>query len=346
MKNLLKHYWPELLITLGLWVFVGWKLGLAALITTVILSILEITLSADNAVVNSRVLVHMSRKWQLIFLTVGIFIAVFVVRFILPIALVAVVTGGSGYEVLQLALNEPEKYGHMLHDIAPVINAFGGMFLFMVSLFFFLEKGREHLWVKSIEKPLQSVSETWWVRPLAILIAAGIPLLLVEQKERVEVAVAMAAGAGIYLLLHGVAVGMTKLNEKNAGKAKVGKQVGMAAFISFMYLEVLDASFSLDGVIGAFALTNNIVIIMIGLGIGAIWVRTFTLYMVRHHTLIKYRYLDAGAHYAIAALASIMFLKLLHIEVPELIVGGIGLVFIVAAIISSLKKPHEGKLDG
>lgn len=338
MKPLLKHYWPELLITLGLWLFVGWKLGLAALVTTVILSILEITLSADNAVVNSRVLVKMSRKWQILFLTVGILIAVFVVRFILPIELVAIVTGAGSLEILNLALNDPDTYGALLHDIAPVINAFGGMFLFMVSLFFFLEAGRKHLWIKRLEGPLQNVSHTWWIRPLAIAVGAGIPLLLINDAERFEVAVAMAAGAGIYLLLHGVAVGMTKLNEKNAAKAEAGKQVGMAAFISFMYLEVLDASFSLDGVIGAFALTNNIIIIMIGLGIGAIWVRTFTLYMVRHDTLIKYRYLDAGAHYAIAALATLMFLKLLHIEVPELIIGCVGLLFITAAIISSLKK--------
>mgnify|MGYP001077132511 CR=1 FL=1 len=340
MKNLLKHYWPELLITLGLWVFVGWKLGTLALTTTIILSLLEITLSADNAVVNSRVLVKMSKKWQLIFLTVGILIAVFAVRFALPIVLVSAVTGQGGGEVLRLAIDRPEEYGKLLHDISPVINGFGGMFLFMVALFFFLERGREHLWIKSLEAPLQKVSNTWWIRPFAIAFVSAITLALVTQNERIEVAWAMVAGAGVYLLLHGVAVAMTKLNDRNiARQAKVVTQTGMAAFVSFMYLEVLDASFSLDGVIGAFALTNNIIIIMIGLGIGAIWVRTFTLYMVRNNTLVKYRFLDAGAHWAIFSLAMVMFLKVLNIELPELVIGGIGLVFISFAVWGSVKNP-------
>ena len=313
--------------------------------TTIILSVLEITLSADNAVVNSRVLVKMSKKWQLIFLTVGILIAVFVVRFILPIALVSLITGKGGGEVLSLALNNPETYGHILHDIAPIINGFGGMFLFMVAIFFFLEP-REYLWVKPIEQPLQKIHKTRWIRPLLILLVALAPQPFVAGSERWQIILAMLAGAGIYLLLHAIAVGMTKLSENNAkhqAATKVVAQTGMAAFVSFMYLEVLDASFSLDGVIGAFALTNNIIIIMIGLGIGAIWVRTFTLYMVRNHTLVKYRFLDAGAHWAIFSLAVVMFLKLLHIEVPELIIGGIGLLFIVLAVWSSVKNPLKSE---
>jgi len=76
---------------------------------------------------------------------------------------------------------------------------------------------------------------------------------------------------------------------------------------------------------------------MAGLGIGALWVRTFTLYMVKHQTLSTYRYLESGAHWAIAALALIMFLRLAHIELPELVVGTIGLVFIGASIFSSIR---------
>lgn len=337
MNIIIRSYWPEIIITVGLWAFVGWKLGLAALITTVILSILEITLSADNAVVNSRVLAHMSRRWQLIFLTVGILIAVFIVRFILPIALVAIVTAKGSVEVLQLALNDPETYGNLLHGIGPVINGFGGMFLFMVALNFFLEK-REHLWLTALENPFQKLRTVWWSQPFAIAIVVLPILLVVKSSEKVEVAIAMAAGAGVYLLLHGVALAMTKMNSKALASSSAVKQTGMAAFVSFMYLEVLDASFSLDGVIGAFALTNNIIIIMVGLGIGAIWVRTFTIYMVRNHTLIKYRFLDAGAHWAILSLSTIMFAKLLHIEVPELIIGGVGLIFISAAIYTSIKR--------
>jgi uncharacterized protein len=333
MKGLLKHYWPELAVTVVIWALIGWQMGLAAFFVTVILSLLEITLSADNAVVNSRVLIRMSVFWQRIFMTVGILIAVFLVRFILPIALVATVTSIGVIDVLQLAINDPEAYGHHLHDIAPVINAFGGMFLLMVALFFFAESGREHFWWRLPEKVLSKLAIVPSAKYVIALLFFVPVFFITDPANREQVLAALLAGALTYLVLHTITVFMERVNKKNALK----KQVGWAAFTSFMYLEVLDASFSLDGVVGAFALTNNIVIIMAGLGIGALWVRTMTIYMVRNGTLLRYRFLESGAHWAIACLSTIMFLKLAHIELPELVVGSIGLLFIGGAIYSSVK---------
>lgn len=333
MKRLLLHYWPELLITLAIWALIGWQLGTAAFIITIILSILEITLSADNAVVNSRVLVKMSRFWQLIFLTVGIFVAVFLVRFALPIFMVAVMTPLSSGEVLQLALNDADKYGRYLHEIAPSINGFGGMFLLLVALFFFMEGDREHHWIKPVEKGLQTLAKVPYLKYI-IALGTFVPIFYItDPADRETVLGALIAGMLTYLILHSITLSMEQINKRN----RLKKQVGWAAFISFIYLEVLDASFSLDGVVGAFALTNNIVIIMAGLGIGALWVRTMTLYMVKHQTLATYRYLESGAHWAIACLSAIMFLKLAHIELPELLVGSIGLIFIGASIYSSVR---------
>lgn len=333
MKRLLAHYWPELVITLVVWALVGWKMGLAAFFITVILSLLEITLSADNAVVNSRVLVKMSRLWQLLFLTVGIFVAVFLVRFALPIGLVAAMTPLGSIDVLLLAVNDPTKYGEYLHDIAPVIDGFGGIFLFLVALFFFTESGRKHLWIRFPEKILTKIGDVPSLRYVIALLLFVPIFFITDPANRVTVLAALVVGTLTYLVLHTITYVMDKINEKNQLK----KQIGWVAFISFMYLEVLDASFSLDGVVGAFALTNNIIIIMAGLGIGALWVRTMTVYMVRHATLIRYRYLESGAHWAIFCLATIMFLKLAHIELPELVVGTIGLVFIGGAVYSSIK---------
>lgn len=333
MKELLKHYWPELVITLLIWVLIGWQMGLAAFFITIVLSLLEITLSADNAVVNSRVLVRMSLLWQRIFMTVGIFIAVFLVRFILPIALVAGVTSLGAVEVLQLAINDPEEYGNYLHDIAPVINAFGGMFLLMVALFFFAESERKHFWWRLPEKALSKMALVPSAKYVIALLFFVPVFFITDPADRERVMAALLAGALTYLVLHTITIFMERVNKKNELK----KQVGWAAFISFLYLEVLDASFSLDGVVGAFALTNNIVIIMAGLGIGALWVRTMTIYMVRHHTLLRYRFLESGAHWAIACLSAIMFLKLAHIELPELVIGSVGLLFIGGAIYSSAK---------
>lgn len=333
MKRVFLHYWPELLITLAIWVFIGWQMGVSALAITIILSILEITLSADNAVVNSRVLVQMSKKWQVLFLTVGIVVAVFLVRFALPIVMVAAMTALSSTEVLHLALYDAEKYGHYLEEIAPSINAFGGIFLFFVAMFFFMEEERKHLWIRPVEKGLQKLASVPYMKYI-LAFATFVPVFYItDSADREVVFGALVAGALTYLVLHSIVIMMKQVNKRNALK----KQVGWAAFASFMYLEVLDASFSLDSVVGAFALTNNIVIIMAGLGIGALWVRTMTLYMVKHQTLTTYRYLESGAHWAIACLALIMFLKLAHIEVPELIVGTIGLVFIGGAVLSSIR---------
>lgn len=333
MKRILLHYWPEILITLLIWALIGWQMGLAAFFITVILSILEITLSADNAVVNSRVLVKMSRLWQILFLTVGIFVAVFLVRFALPIIMVAAMTPLSSAEVLTLAINDADKYGDYLHEISPSINAFGGMFLLLVALFFFMEEKRKHLWLRLPESLLTKLSDVPYLKYILAL-ACFIPVFYItDPADREAVLGALVAGALTYLILHSITLMMERVNKKNELK----KQVGWAAFISFMYLEVLDASFSLDGVVGAFALTNNIVIIMAGLGIGALWVRTMTVYMVRHQTLTTYRYLESGAHWAIACLAFIMFLKLAHIEIPELMIGTVGLVFIGGAVYSSIR---------
>ena len=99
---------------------------------------------------------------------------------------------------------------------------------------------------------------------------------------------------------------------------------------------MLDASFSFDGVIGAFAITKDIVIIMIGLGIGAMFVRSMTVFLVRKQTLDSYVYLEHGAHYAIGILAVIMLASMKY-HIPEIVTGFVGVVFIAAALWSSLR---------
>lgn len=333
MNRVLLHYWPELFVTLTIWVLIGWKMGLAALLLTIILSILEITLSADNAVVNSRVLVNMSKKWQLLFLTVGIIVAVFLVRFALPIVMVAAMTALTSMEVLQLALYDADEYGRYLDEIAPSINAFGGIFLFFVAMFFFMEEERQNFWIHPIEKGLQQLSSVPYLKYI-LAFATFVPVFYITDPEDRDVVFgSLLAGALTYLILHSIVIMMRQMK----GRSEIKEQVGWAAFVSFMYLEVLDASFSLDSVVGAFALTNNIIIIMAGLGVGALWVRAMTIYMVKHQTLTTYRFLESGAHWAIACLALVMFLKLAHIEVPELIIGTIGLVFIGGSMLSSAR---------
>lgn len=147
----------------------------------------------------------------------------------------------------------------------------------------------------------------------------------------------MAGGFGTltYLLIHGAIRSIEKFQGVDAKKTAV-KQVGLAAFMSFVYLEILDASFSFDGVIGAFAITSNVVLIAAGLGIGAIWVRSLTIFMVRRGTLGNFVYLEHGAHYTVFVLAVIMLLSALF-HIPELIPGLVGIGIIGSSIAASIR---------
>jgi len=134
-------------------------------------------------------------------------------------------------------------------------------------------------------------------------------------------------------------VGYSLLNSIVAlmGKAFTGKGIrrtGLTALVTFIYLEVIDASLSFDGVIGAFAITSDIMLIAVGLGIGAVWIRSLTVYMVRHKTLQAYRYLEHGAHYAILVLALTMLLSII-VAVPGFLAGIVCLGIMAAAVLTS-----------
>lgn len=318
------------ILTLVLIGTVGFYGGLAALWLFIVLVVLEVTFSFDNAVVNSKVLATMSPLWQKLFLTVGIFIAVFVVRFILPIAIV-MAAGSLGFgEVIDLALNEPEQYGEVLHEAAPLIDAFGGAFLLMIGISYFINREKDIHWISAIEKRLAQAGRFENLKVFIMLAVASVLYFTVDEPLQTTVLIASVLG----ILLH---IGLELFGSFfENGKSKVTKQVGWAAFASFMYLEVLDASFSFDGVIGAFAITTSVLLIIAGLGAGAIWVRSMTVYLLRAGVLAKYRYLEHGAHWAILALGLMMMIKLYHVEAPEWLTGSIGIVFIGVAVFSSV----------
>lgn len=333
LAGLLRIYWFAASATLLIWIFVGWELGLAALFTTIVLTLLETTFSADNAVVNSKVLVTMSSLWQRLFMTVGIFIAVFVVRFALPIFIVMATAGLGFSDVLDLALNHPEEYAHQLEESAPVINAFGGTFLLMIALSYFIDYQKQTHWLGFLERYLGKLGRFDNLTVFVMLLASIVVYFTVDPELHATVLIASIAAMALHIGLQLVSAVMGG-HEKHS---KTMHKVGIAAFAAFMYLEVLDASFSLDGVIGAFALTNSVVIIMAGLGAGAVWVRAMTIHLVRTNALKKYIFLEHGAHWAIAFLGAVMMLELYHVEIPEWIVGSLGIVFISAAIWWSIR---------
>ena len=326
----LRIFWVSSVLTIATAAFVAWSLGFNSLWLFFVLVILEVTFSFDNAVINSKILARMSYFWQQLFLTVGILFAVFIVRFILPVVIVAISSHIGFTDVVDMALNQPEKYSEILHGAAPIINAFGGTFLAMIGVSYFLDRHKEIHWLGKFEERLAKLGSYESFKTLIMLVVAMGLYYTVDEKYQATVLIASIFGIVLHmaLSLFGEYFGSRQSHSTHL--------VGMAAFASFIYLNVLDASFSLDGVIGAFAITTNVVLIMAGLGAGALWVRSLTVYLVRAKTLGKYRYLEHGAHWAILALGIIMFVKLYHIEPPEWFTGGVGLAIIVVAIISSI----------
>ncbi|MFJ3820022.1 DUF475 domain-containing protein [Streptomyces nodosus] len=357
---LLKTFgWSFVITAIGLTLavlFGGWTaFGIVA-----ILSILEISLSFDNAVVNAGILKKMNAYWQKIFLTVGVLIAVFGMRLVFPVIIVAVTAKKNPVDAVNLALNHKDQYQQLVTDAHPAIAAFGGMFLLMIFLDFIFEE-RDVQWLGWIERPLAKLGK---IDMLSVCIALVV-LLITSMTFAVHahqhggghadkaetVLLAGIAGLITYMIVGGLSgyfeerleEDEEREHEEEEEARRSGKQrsavalAGKAAFFMFLYLEVLDASFSFDGVIGAFAITNDIVLMALGLGIGAMYVRSLTVYLVRQGTLDDYVYLEHGAHYAIGALAVILMVTIQY-EINEVITGLVGVVLIAWSFWSSVRR--------
>jgi len=329
----MRHFYLSHIVTIiGLFLAYEWA-GLPGLGIAALLMLMEITLSFDNAVVNASVLKHMNEKWQQRFLTWGILIAVFGMRLLFPIVIVAFATGLGMVEVTQLALDNPDEYTKHVLASHVQIAAFGGMFLLMVFLHFVIDSSKDLHWIGFIEQQLAKLGK---LESVQVVIALLILLAMVWQVDATQQAGALISGivgVVLYVLVKSITAFAGGSDETGDTATKT---VAYSGFMGFMYLQLLDASFSLDGVIGAFAMSKDIIIIMLGLGIGAMFVRSLTIYLVRKGTLAEYIYLEHGAHYGIGALSVIMLVSML-MHVPEFITGLVGLSFILLSFWSSVR---------
>ena len=317
--------------------------GPTALLVTAILVVLEVSLSFDNAVVNARVLERMSAFWQKLFLTVGMVIAVFGMRLIFPLLIVGATAHISPWRAWQLALergdqDDPGSYSHLLHDAHPLIAAFGGVFLLMIFLDFLIDLDKDLHWLR-IERGIQRAGLLRFASIAIALVVLG-AFALVYHQHAGDILGAGIVGLLGYVLVSQAASRFEQAEEDGEATGGAGRTAvlatGKAAFWLFMYLQVLDASFSFDGVIGAFAITTDPITIALGLGIGALYVRSLTVLLVRQGTLSELVFLEHGAHWAIGALAFLLLISVEH-EIPEVVTGLIGVGFILAALVSSLR---------
>ncbi|MYS82781.1 DUF475 domain-containing protein [Embleya scabrispora] len=331
-----------------------------------ILSILEISLSFDNAVVNATILKKMNAFWQKMFLTVGILIAVFGMRLVFPLLIVSLTAGIGPVDVVDLAFHDDKMidgmtYAQHLDEAHPAIAAFGGMFLLMIFLDFMFDDEREHRWIGPLERftgKLGNFDVLSTLIALITLVVVAQTLSPAHKEGTVMVAGVLGliaylgvGGLSDYFETHGTLAHINDEEDEDAAEAGAEPAVaegrsgpkpvqlaaGKAAFFMFLYLEVLDASFSFDGVVGAFAITQDLLMITLGLGIGAMYIRSLTVYLVRQGTLDDYVYLEHGAMYAIGALATILLVSIKW-EIHEVITGVVGVGFIGIALISSIMR--------
>jgi hypothetical protein len=325
---MLRYFAFSGLLTIAAILIALFGLGAGAAVTTIVLIAIEVAFSFDNAIVNAKILTRLSHFWQQLFLTVGMVIAVLGMRFVFPILIVMVTAGLSWDQVIDEALHHPGAYGDHLAAAHIAIAAFGGSFLLMLSLYFFFDDDRKTVWIRHIERPLQRIGANWWAPPLLSSLTI-ITMSLFAGHESDTVLEAGLAGVGLYLALKLLIDGLARLEPK---EKKV--YTGWPAFLAFMYLQLLDANFSFDGVLGAFAITDKVLLIALGLGVGAFWVRSLTVLMVRRGILDAYKYLEHGAHYAIFFLSAAL-LASIYLEVPDAVTGLTGLGIIISSFIAS-----------
>ncbi len=335
----MQHFRLSFIVTIILMAAAGWwgysHSGVSGMIQALwiaaVLGVMEVSLSFDNAVVNASVLRHWNAFWQKLFLTVGILVAVFGMRLLFPLLIVSVATGLGLVDVWTMATTTPTEYARHLTEHHAQVAAFGGAFLLLVFLNFLFDEEKQLHWLGWIEEKVGALGSEGF----AILLTLGAIFACVTQvpdAHKYSVLASGVLGVAIY-----VAVGwISSLLEEEESAPGIGKMISRGSIGGFLYLEVLDASFSFDGVIGAFAITNDVVIIMLGLAIGAMFVRSMTVFLVHKGTLDEFVYLEHGAHYAIGILALIM-LASVKFHIPEWFTGLSGVAFILVSLWSSIR---------
>ncbi len=328
--------------------------SLSLVVMALLLALLEITISLDNAVVNVKTLKNMSIAWRKRFIYFGLPIAVFGMRLVFPVLMVSCTTPLSFIEVIHVAMDHPAQYSEALRAGFPFISGFGGSFLLMVFFNFLGEKlNLKSLWALFL--------------PVFIVLLIGVlisGLMFYFPQNSLPVSSSATHFSQVLRFFYAYFLGalinflfqifqeaskflksppLTSQDYESLSASKKKKiKVFLSGLSGFLYLEFLDASFSLDGVLGAFAITENIFVIMVGLGIGALFVRSFTLWMLDHGTLQKWKYLDDGAHYAVLFLGSIMLFENFY-HVPEFLIAITSVLIILAAIFLSHIKQKINK---
>lgn len=323
-----KYYRSSAIVTV-ICAAIGYALmGVQGLMITLILGVLETSLSFDNAIVNASVLKNWDARWRRYFLVYGLPIAVFGMRLVFPLAIVSVATGLGPIDVINLVVDQPKEYQRIIESVHHEVAAFGGTFLAMVGLTYLFDSSKDVHWIPGVERFM-----AWCGKinpaPIMALIAVMATSTQLPATEQLVFIESGLWGLITYMLVQALG---TMTGGENVEETVIKQGIG-----GFMYLELVDASFSFDGVIAAFALTNSIFVMAAGLTIGAMFVRSMTLHLVDEGTLAKYEYLEPAAFWAIIVLAVCMFAGT-FVHIPEVVTGLTGAGLIALGVVTSMKR--------
>lgn len=338
MGLFLKTFRLSFVVTVAALIFAFFYGSWEAVLVTGILIAVECFVSLDNAIINSKLLSSLSDFWVRMFLGVGILVAVFGVRFLLPVILVSATTGLNPIKVVQLAFENGDPhvegtYGYYVTAAHPQLASIAGVFLLMLFLsWLFGEK--EHPWIKPIEVPAGKLGGFGGLPTILTLIAIII-YANINPEHTTDILISGVIGLVSFLAIDGLSELFGDDEDENDTTGEIVKKTGRAGFLGFLYIEAIDASFSMDSLGAGLAITSNIIILMLGLGVGALYVRSMTIYFSKSGSLNLYRYLESGAMWAIGILAFILFYSISH-HVPEMVTGGVGITVIGLAFLFSV----------
>lgn len=309
----MKHFTGSFIFAAAVLAAVYFFTGSAtALLAAATLAVVETVFSLDNAVVNAKILEDMSVFWRKIFLTVGILIAVVGMRLYLPIQIVAGLGNMGLIDAFHLATSNPSQFSHILHESHAIVAGAGGSFLLLLGLKYFMDVEKEEHWLPWLENLASKLGGFAEIQVFTVAaLAYSFSSLMPSNSE--EFFMSSLGGIALFILVDIFKSSVEMVEEKFT-------HLAIGGLGTFIYLEVLDASFSFDGVIAAFAISDSIWVIAAGLGIGAYFVRSMTMYLVDQGTMSEYRFLEHGAMWAIVTLAGFMWFGLIY-HIPEAIIA-------------------------
>ena len=276
------------------------------------LAIFEIVASVDNAVVNADVLSTMkSARARRFFLTWGILFAVFVVRGVLPSLIVFLSNPSIGvFGAFRAMWGSDPAVAEAIHASTPIIMIAGGIFLVLLWLHWLFTEDKQ--FGLPLERPILRYGAVWFYAIAALLLVGTLVMLNDRAGENaMNLALAAAIGFGAFFITDGFKQNAAVMEERLIAS---GETSAMSDWAKVAFLEVLDLTFSIDGVVGAFAFTTAVPLILIGNGIGAIVLRQLTIHNIER--IRSYGFLKNGAMYSIGFLGIVMMLEAFDAHIP------------------------------